>query len=141
MPDRTAKMFIHRCICGLVSVLLALAITVGSTTFATAALGVRTMSGPMQDVVVQACRTELSGGVADQFCDGSDEAPMNNSPCPMIGICVNMGSGSAHCAPLGLTGAAALEGRPAAAGAVRFIRDDIQATGLPAEPQFQPPIL
>jgi len=141
MPNRTAKMVLHRCICGIVSVLLALTITVGSTSFATAALGARAMTGPMQDVVTQACRSEKSGGGAGQSCDGSEDVPANNAPCPMISLCVNMGSGMVHFPPMGLTDTTAFDGRTPEVIAVRYSRDDIQATGLPAEPQFQPPIL
>jgi len=141
MPDRTAKIVVHRCICSIISVLLALTITVGSTSFATAALGARAMSGPMQDVVAQACRSDLSGGEAGQSCDGSDEIPVNNTPCPMVGLCVNMGSGTVHCPALGLTETIALDGRTAEVVTVQYCRVDILATGLPAEPQFQPPIL
>lgn len=141
MPSGTARTVIHRCFCVLVSILIALTIAVGSSTSAAVAMGAETMAGPMQEIAQQTCPTEVPGGEAGPSCDTDGDIPASRSFCPMMGLCVNMASGAAHCAPLALTGVIDLPTETVGVAAVGYLRADIQATGLPAEPLFHPPIL
>ena len=141
MPSVTAKTVIQRRFGVFVSILIALMIAVGSVTSLSVAMGAEAMAGPMQEIAQRACQTEVPGVGTGPSCDTDETIPAHNSSCPMMQLCVNMASGAAHCAPLAQTEVCGFPSEPAGVAAAGYLRADIQASGLPVEPLFHPPIL
>jgi len=140
MSLSTANTVISRCIC--IICLIAITIAVGAIPTVAIAKTAGAVSGLQQAVATQACQGELSTSEAAITCVSDDISQTSTMPCPMMGSpCVNMTAGVSHCAPLALIGVSGLQAVVPMVATAGYIRTEYQATGLPAEPLFQPPIL
>lgn len=141
MPKVTALKFMHRLYCRLVSILIVFTISVGPLAAVASPTGMDAITEPIQEIAQENCPSESPGGGAVVSCDSDRETPSKRSPCQMMRLCVTMTSGGMHCAPLALTEVTCPPGETFGLAAVGYIRADIRASGLPAEPLFHPPIL
>jgi len=100
------------------------------------------MSQSQVEMAVQVCQHELSGVGAAMSCDGREVPPASKTPCPMMGgPCVNMAAGAPHCVPFALMYITGIQAATPTVETAKYLRTELQATGLPTEPLFQPPIL
>ncbi len=138
MSTGTARTGTVKSIC--VSITILVMIVIGSASAATRAIGAGAMAPAAMDVAVQDCDAGPTGGGAGAPCD-SDALLASMAYCPMRGLCVNMGSGAGHCASNALPEFAELHPTTFKVMTIRYVQTRVQATGLPAEPMFQPPIV
>jgi len=99
------------------------------------------MAPPMAGIALQGCQFDVSGGGPELPCDVGLDTGSKMVSCPMLGVCITMGSGMSTCAPNVLMEFTEIQRTILSVVAVRYRRSGVEATGLPAEPLFQPPIL
>ena len=128
------------CICTVISLLLAATLIVGSSAAGAAAMGSDSTARLRQDVA-QACQPAMIADLSSASCDANDDAPARQKGCPMLGICVNIGSSVTHCGLVAVTDSPDFEEDGATAATIVFRQSAVRATGLPGEAVFHPPIL
>jgi delta-aminolevulinic acid dehydratase/porphobilinogen synthase len=80
---------------------------------------------------------DLSGVV----CDADGEVPARMPNCPMMNVCLNMGTGSGHCGLVTVSDVSIVPDASTCAVPVVFLSSAVQRSGLVADPVFHPPIL
>ncbi len=137
----TASFISQRCVCTFMSMMIVLTIAIGLSTSTAASMGGGMTSDMSRESASQACQAEVSGSMTGQPCDAGDDEPRGYAACPMSGLCANMSSGPTHCGLLGLTSIAELNPENISFATVRYLRTEVHAADLPADPRFHPPIL
>ena len=81
--------------------------------------------------------SDLSGA----SCDAGEEIPAQQAGCPMINVCLNMGTGTVHCGLVTVTDVSIVPAACTNAVPAVFSRSAVLRSGLVADPILQPPIL
>jgi hypothetical protein len=89
----------------------------------------------------QDCQPAAIADLSGAVCAADGEIPARMPNCPMMNVCLNMGTGSGHCGLVTVTDGSIVPDASTCAVPVVFLRNAVQRTGLVADPAFHPPIL
>lgn len=122
----------------MVSLFLAVSLILGSPAVGSVGMDSGSVIQPQQDVS-QNCQIGQVADLATAFCDASDDATAQQPSCPMLGLCLQMNSGAAHCGLVPLTNGVFFEAKSTRTEV--FLKDTDCASSRLADPIFHPPIL
>ena len=74
-------------------------------------------------------------------CDADFEIPAQQPGCPMMNVCLSMGTGSGHCGLVTVTEVSIVPDVCTGAVSAVFTRSAVQRSGLDADPILHPPIV
>lgn len=87
------------------------------------------------------CQADVGAEQPGAACDADFQIPAQKPACPMMNVCLSMGTGSGHCGLVTVTEVSIVPDACTGAVSAVFSRSAVQRSGLDADPILHPPIV